>query len=341
MTNGVRGQLTTAWRSLGGGRGGHREWRALRIKLTHPLAVFAAVREADRIHGVLFECPIACAPAWRLRFESEGLGLTDDRDVREGAQRIALSLERADLEEVFLVMAEDLIESSRTAPDIPAAITAIGARLAAWQTCLKLRKDGFTRESALGLYGELTILERLASTVGIARAVDVWTGPERGLHDFEAGTLAVEVKTSQGVAGPVRIGSLEQLDPSGLKQLALCRVVVVPDGSGRDLAALVKRTRAAASDAGPSARRALDQRLLMSGYIEPGPRDAPFESLSVLGIEAYDVSGTFPRVTREVVPAAVLSAEYRLDLGAASGSRLSKESFVELLTSFKEEAEWR
>jgi len=330
----MRTVLTTAWQALACGPSGNREWRALRIELAHPLEVFAAVREADLTHGVLFECAIANAPAWRLRFESEGLHLTDERDGVNGSRRIALALERGDLEPVFLVIAEDLIESSRVAENEHDAVSTLGAKLSAWQTCLKLRRDGFSQERMLGLYGELAILERLSAAVGMARAIEVWVGPERGLRDFEAGPLAVEVKTSLGAAGAVRIGSLDQLDPTDLHRLALCRVVVVPDDAGVALADLVARVRAAASAIGPGVRNAVDQRLLLSGYIASGEREAPFEPLSILAIEAYEVRGDFPRVTRETVPAAVLSAEYRLDLATASRNMLGEDEFRRLLLSF-------
>jgi hypothetical protein len=332
----IQDALTAAWDSLAHGPAGAREWRALRIEIAHKLDVFAAVREADQTRGVLFECPVTRAPAWRLRFESEGLQLVDDREGWHGTRRIALTLERADLETVFLVVAEDLIASSGTARDAHEAVATLGARLSAWQTCLKLRRDGFSQERMLGLYGELVMLERLASVVGMARAVAVWTGPERGLHDFEAGGFAVEVKTSQGASGAVRIGSLDQLDPSGLRQLALCRLVVVPDVAGTSLTDVVARVRAAAAAAGPAIRRTFDQRLLMSGYIDPDDRDVPFESLSVVAVEAYEVCGDFPRLTREIVPAAVLSADYRLDVAASTGHRMTDDAFDALLASFEE-----
>jgi len=338
VTAGVRDALVASWDSLARGPAGDREWRALRIELAHRLDVFAAMRETDSARAVLFECPLAYAPAWRLRFESEGLHLADDREGRQGSRRIALTLERTDLEAVFLVVAEDLIESSRAADDVQEAVATLGARLSAWQTCLKLRRDGFGQERMLGLYGELVLLERLASLVGMARAVAVWTGPERGLHDFEAGAFAVEVKTSQGASGAVRIGSLDQLDPSGLRQLALCRIVVVPDVVGTSLVDLAARARAAAVVAGPAVVRGFDQRLLMSGYVDPSERDAPFEPLSVVGVEAYEVCRDFPRVTRETVPAAVLSAEYRLDATAANSYRMTDAAFDALLASFEEKS---
>lgn len=334
MTGSIRNDMTRAWASLLAGPAGEREWRALRIETGHPLDVFAAVREQDMTRGVLFECPISSAPAWRLRFDSEGLRLFDDRAGRAGSRRIALALERADLESVFLVIAEDLVASSRAAGDVVEAVAALGARLTAWQTCLKLRREGFGHERMLGLYGELVLLERLASIVGLDRAIAAWSGPERGLHDFEAVGIALEVKTSLGARGPVRVGSLDQLDASGLKTLALCRVVVVPDDGGIDLSTLVSSVRSAAAAKGQSVRRALDQRLLMSGYIDPEAGAVPSDRLTVSEVEAYYVRGDFPRLTREAVGTAILAAEYTLDVTTAADYRLTTEALEQVFTRF-------
>jgi hypothetical protein len=330
----IREAMTRAWASLIAGPSGEREWRALRIETGHLLDVFAAVREQDKTRGVLFECPILSAPAWRLRFDSEGLRLFDDRAGRDGPRQIALALERADLESVFLVIAEDLVASSRSARDVTEAVEALGARLSAWQTCLKLRRDGFGQERMLGLYGELIVLERLASVIGLDRAIAAWSGPERGLHDFEAQRVAIEVKTSLGVRGTVQIGSLDQLNPSGLQVLALCRVVAVPDDAGIELSELIARVRNAADNMGHSVRRDLDQRLLMSGYIDPEVRGLAFDRLAVVDLEAYEVRGGFPRLTRETVDAAVLSAEYRLDVSAAAEYQMTAEGLAQLLARF-------
>jgi hypothetical protein len=334
VTESIRGAMIRAWESLMAGPSGDREWRALRIETGHPLDVFAAVREQDQTRGVLFECPISLAPAWRLRFDSEGLRLFDDRAGRDGSRRIALALERAELESVFLVIADDLIASSKAAGDIQEAVAALGARLAAWQMCLKVRRDGFGQERMLGLYGELVLLERLASTIGLDRAIASWTGPERGLHDFEAAGVAIEVKTSLGARGAVHIGSLDQLDPSGLQQLALYRVVLVSDGAGTDLSQLVVGIRRAADGIGHIVRRTLDQRLLMSGYIDPDDRSVPFDRLAVIALDAYEVRGDFPRLTRENVGSAVLAAEYRLDVAGAENHRMTAEALQLLLARF-------
>lgn len=334
MTESIRAAMSRAWTTLFAGPPGDREWRALRIATDHPLDVFIAIREQDMAPGVLFECPISVAPTWRLRFESEGLRLSDDRAGRDGTRRIALALERKDLESVFLVIAEDLIASSKAAGEGSEAVTALGVRLTAWQTCLKLRRDGFSQERALGLYGELVLLMRLGLVIGLDRAIAVWSGPERGLHDFEALGAAIEVKTSLGPRGVVRISSLNQLDDSGIQALTLCRVVAIPDDGGVDLPSLVSTVRHAADAMGTSVRLSLDQRLLMSGYIDPNADTHPFDRLTVSDVEAYAVHDKFPRLTRETVNPAVLSAEYSLDVALAAEYRLTNEAFEANLARF-------
>lgn len=330
----AREEMARAWAALMSGPAGEREWRALRIDTSHPLDVFAAIREQDQTRGILFECPIAAAPAWRLRFDSEGLRLIDERSGRDGPRRIALALERPDLESVFLVIAEDLIASSRVETTIEGAVAALGARLSAWQTCLKLRRDGFGQERMIGLYGELTLLERLAEVVGLDRAIAAWTGPDRGLHDFEAADAAIEVKTSLGSHGSVRIGTLDQLDPTGLHSLVLCRVVLVPDEGGMDLSRLVARLRSVADGMGSAVRRTLDQRLLMSGYIDPDERTTVFDRFAIAGVDAYEVRGDFPRLTRETIGSAVLAAEYRIDVSGAETYRVTADALQALLARF-------
>lgn len=323
--------LIRIWTSLTASSGGDREWNALRIETGHPLDVYAGVRVKDKTRGLLFECPIATAPTWRLRFDSEGLRLHDDRDSESGVRRIALSLERSDLESVYLIIAEDLVVSSRAASNVEDALSAIGSRLSAWQTCLKLRKDGFGQERMLGLYGELILLERLAGLVGLDRAIDAWTGPDRGLHDFEAGTFALEVKTSLGKHGAVRIGNLEQLDPVKFEELVLCRVVVVHDDAGISLSEQVSRIRDSAESIGPSVRRELDQHLLMNGYIDADLNVVQSDRFVVMALEPYKILDGFPRLTRENVDAEITAVEYRLDVSALVEYQMSTQELDVLL----------
>jgi hypothetical protein len=323
-----------SWATLNKGPTGSRTWRALRFEQNHALDVFAAIREGDGKRAVLFECGIQAAPKWRLRFDSEGLTLTDERQSGEGVMQIALALEREDLEPVFLVIAEDLVRASTPASTAAEALETIASRLSAWQTCLKLRRDGFGQERMLGLFGELTLLERLAERIGLADAIRHWSGPDRGLHDFIASSKALEVKTSKGTAGLIRVGSLDQLDDTGLTDLILCRVVVVPNDNGIDLDALVARLRQAADLCGHGMRQTFDRCLLLTGYLDSSGREERFDRLDVVAIEPYRIGPGFPRLTSATVVPGIVAAEYVLDPTAAAALRLDDEQLRSVFLSF-------
>lgn len=330
----IRETFHRIWSELDVGHDGQGEWRAKRLETQHPLDVFAAVRETDLARGVLFECPTASSPMWRLRFDSEGFRLLDQSTGRSGTRCIALALERPDLEAVFLVIAEDLIASSMSAAKPDEAVTLIGSRLAAWQACLKVRRDGFSHDQRLGLFGELILLERLSLAVGMDLAIAAWKGPQRGLHDFASGKYAIEVKTSLGAYGLVHVGSLDQLHVKDAQQLALFRVVLVPDEQGNNLQEIVARIRTAADQLGHTVRNALDQRVLMSGYLDADGLEVEAERYAVAAAEPYDVRAEFPCLTKEMVRAGVASATYSIDMSFANSFLMAAEQFDVLLMNF-------
>lgn len=330
----AREQLTAGWAKLAGGTRGAREWRAMRLEIPHVLTIFAAVHENNGTRAVLFECPIDAAPLWRVRFESEGLALVDERDVREHVMRVALVLERPDLESIVLVIAEDLIKASVTAEAPLDAVTAIAERLLAWQTCLKVRREGLSYQRMLGLFGELVVMERIAALSGLDHVVFNWTGPDRGIHDFERAGRAIEVKTSSGLAGLVHVTALNQLDSGGLSALTLCRVAVVRDDDGEDLGDIIARVRAAADGFGHGVRQSLERGLLLSGYIDADVAAERFQKLGVVAVEGYDVREGFPRLTSQTVSPGIVAAEYRLDLASAVNYRMSAADLEDVFSRF-------
>lgn len=330
----AREQLTAGWAKLVVGTPGPREWRALRLEIPHILTVFAAVRESDGTRAILFECPIATAPSWRVRFESEGLALVDERDALEQVMRVALVLERPDLESIALVIAEDILKASVMTQAPLDAVTAIAERLSAWQTCLKVRREGLSYQRMLGLLGELVVMERIAALSGLDRVVPSWTGPDRGIHDFERGDRAIEVKTSSGLAGLAHISALSQLDAGGFGELTLCRVAVIRDDDGEDLAEIIARVRAEADRFGHGVRQRLDRGLLLSGYIDADVAAERLEKLSVVAVEGYDVREGFPRLTSQTVPPGIVAAEYRLDLASAANHQMSAADLEGVFSRF-------
>lgn len=81
-----------------------------------------------------------------------------------------------------------------------------------WQRLLKELGPQLSREEALGLVGELEVLERLAK-IDPSTALDVWQNSERALHDIRGLHATIEVKSWSAAKSPVHfIGQLEQLE---------------------------------------------------------------------------------------------------------------------------------
>lgn len=73
----------------------------------------------------------------------------------------------------------------------------------------------------VGLFGELTVVDCLVSTVGGAQAVAAWRGPDGDEHDFDLGSGDLEVKSTLSEKRVHWIGSLSQLEPTPGRNLWL------------------------------------------------------------------------------------------------------------------------
>ena len=150
--------------------------------------------------SILVETALLHAPKHRIRFQAEGISVIDDRSVDEGLLRLAVTLERTDLEDIFEVLVIDLISVAADSPSAGFAIQQTIRRLEAWQVCLRARRSGLEREEQTGLLGELAVLDLLAEETGLARAIAAWTGPLDALHDFQLSWgVAIVVKSLPSV----------------------------------------------------------------------------------------------------------------------------------------------
>ncbi|MBV0895970.1 PD-(D/E)XK motif protein [Microbacterium sp. NC79] len=101
----------------------------------------------------------------------------------------------------------------------------------AWRLVLHRQVKSVSKSHIVGLFGELTVLERMAA-VDPTRAMKAWRGKDGYRHDFYL-TNALEVKTYTTLNSPqVSIHGAYQLDPppSGSLHLATFRVDEDPNG---------------------------------------------------------------------------------------------------------------
>jgi hypothetical protein len=119
---------------------------------------------------------------------------------------------------------------------------------------LVAKANGISREEAVGLYGELLVLEALLN----ARRADVraWIGANQQCHDFRLSTLELEVKTTTSNARHHFVHGLNQLNPSPDHELFVVSIRLgnPGTGAGRSLDELVENLSATLSGNGDSTR---------------------------------------------------------------------------------------
>ncbi|MCF1504004.1 PD-(D/E)XK motif protein [Afifella sp. H1R] len=309
----VRSELLQKWEEAAASQPGGTEWRAIALSVRQPLRVLAAIREPDERPALLLEAPLSDAPHRRLRWHSDGITLMDQRRPNETTIRLAITLERNALREVFEVLAADLVEVAARAHQPSGAIAAVIRRLEAWQACLKAHRSGLSSEEQLGLLGELVVLRLIAEECGYAAAVSAWLGPLDGLHDFDRQGTAVEVKSAVGVGSLLPISALDQLDTTGLAALLVARPRFREDPEGLSLSGMVLEVIAEIEDHAPAVLMSFKDRLLRAGIIlsTEGPPDGLKVKLEEL--YGYSISPDFPRLTRSNVETAITEASYLID----------------------------
>ncbi len=316
MSDALQAEVRRAWGEALAVAPGRRAWRAIRLQIAGPLAVLAAIREADGATALLFEAPIDDAPALRARFEAEGIAMIEERAFPERIYRIAVTLERQDLATIFEIVIADLIQAAGLCNRPPAAVSALINRLGAWQAFLKARHAGLGRESVIGLVGELMVLRHVAARTGWGPAVAAWEGPTGGLHDFLRNGHALEVKTGAGVATLIEISSLDQLEDAGLARLLLAHVHLAEDPAGESLPAIASSIAADITGSAPASLRGFRDALLGVGYADVDAELYAGRFFRLVSMRFYDVGPSFPRLVRSSVAQGIIECTYRLDLRA-------------------------
>ena len=97
-----------------------------------------------------------------------------------------------------------------------------------------------TDKQAVGLFGELLLLNHLIDRIGAPSAVESWRGPRAEEHDFGLSDFDLEVKSTLSEGRTHPIASITQLDPTPGRDLWLLSVPLTDGGvTGRTLPDLI------------------------------------------------------------------------------------------------------
>jgi hypothetical protein len=230
---------------------------------------------------------------------------------------------------VFERLAEDVLK--RLEVDDSTPVSTCRKVLDEWRALLKASGQGVTRETVIGLVGELEVL-RLLGTHNPSGALDAWRGPSKSVHDFVRGGAELEVKTTISVDGNfVSISNIDQLDPTPVTSLHLVVVHAREDSTAFGLDGRIDELVRLGVP-----RDALLTKVAIAGYMY-GSGSVIEDRFQVRSIRAWTVDDLFPGLRRAELGEARLKGigRIRYELALDSAPRqLSGDEFERFMATW-------
>ena len=211
--------------------------------------------------------------------------------------------------------------------DMDSEKTVLGV-LKEWKKLFVEESSTFGYEKVVGLWGEIHILNKLID-ISQEKAINVWTGPISGSHDFAGIDSSIECKTTTNkIVKNVHISSVYQLvRPNQDGTLTLAYVQIEERArDGKSLTNFIEETAKRLSH--PDV---FFEKLSHLGYERNVTKTAHTEMTFALCKDSYyDVGGDFPRVVPtsfagEKIPADVEDISYTIDLRQSDKHLITKE----------------
>ncbi|WP_042434176.1 PD-(D/E)XK motif protein [Streptacidiphilus anmyonensis] len=232
-------------------------------------------------------------------------------------------------DELFTRLCADVLVEVGRIPENP--LKALYRVLDRWQALFQSRGLPLDLERLAGLFGELSVLNRLLEQDPSAHRL--WRGPGGSRHDFVGPVGAIEVKASTASEGRrPRIHGLDQLEsPSdGGLQLVWLRLRRAAEG-GVGLVELVERALELCDD----------ENALLSLLAEVGYQAVDAEIYQALRFETteerwYRVDAGFPKLTGQQLieaglPVDALNVEYTIDLSGDQPAPMGEDEVIDAL----------
>jgi hypothetical protein len=186
-----------------------------------------------------------------------------------------------------------------------------------WADLFKRKRDGgLSRNEAIGLWGELSILLELSKALDGAELelMRGWRGPHGDQRDVGLNGVRVEIKTQLATsAKSLQISSLDQLDDRG-DRLFIALNRISPSQSGSSLRELIATCHAHLSTK-MSACSEFDRKIELSGYVEDS--QISNEKFELDERTLFRAHKGFPRLTSNNVDVGITAAAYTI-----AGARL-------------------
>lgn len=295
------------------------------LPVTTPAGDIMAAVDQDGTQHVLVPVPPGTPVAPDQR--SKSVTLARRELMVRGSRRLFIDVacHRVELRDVFERLAGEICERVLARPDEYRTIPQL--TLSRWRQLVEAGKEPLGESGLMGVYGELWVLRQMIAEDPLRR-IEHWVGPEREVHDFHRGAVAVEVKSSSARTGrTVEIHGAEQLAAPTAGLLYLVYVRLRESSAGVTLRQLIEEIRSLGVDSADF------ERVLARTGISEGSDSPPFEVREELW---YHVNEAFPRVVQASfvgsrVPEGVLNLSYQLSLAGPQPAPLSADARATVL----------
>jgi hypothetical protein len=277
------------------------------IEISDAGAISAGIDRYGDLHLLV---PVTEAPPSPLPTDLNGLAV---RHQRLSTGQVIDLVSPASHEAVFAALCRAVIEA--IVDDQREPWRAVIATIKNWQSAWRPKQPLMDKTVQVGLYGELWLLgEILLPRIG-PRAVHIWSGPDRELHDFTGRGLDIEVKTTRRRAAEHEISQLDQLWPRDGKKLLFVSVRVEESIGGNDTVANRIEKIKAQLGGDISAHDAFRQKLYLYGWDDDMTNSGDLVRMNLRASLVFQVDDDFPCICRGIdIPSGVVSIQYTLNL---------------------------
>jgi hypothetical protein len=296
--------------------------------------IYLAADSLNGLPAVILEADWKNVPHDAVYPESKKFEIVRIPDQKEKKVEICLKLIDQEYNDIFLILAEDLVRRVADAPNEKKGVGIFINEILRWQEFLKqYLSSGLSDFAQQGLYGELWCIKNLLSEkFATAKSISFWRGPEKAIHDFQIGSYSVETKTYAGSTHPkIAISNMRQLDSEGSENLFLAVLVLDSRMSGAGtLPEMVQSIKNDLLD-NAGALAELEAKLAKYGYYEKHAEQYSQRGYTVLQILLYEVDERFPRIVSSWLAEGIGDVSYSVALSACKESLIGQEQMISML----------
>lgn len=240
----------------------------------------------------------------------------------DGQYALSFRLNYPSLDEIFIKLCWDLIDSSKNSSTPVACIL---QQYNSWLRLLhKANKDVLPSTLQKGLIAELLYLSSAITIFGEDDALVAWVGSEGGDQDFVFQDYWAEIKSTTVASNEVTISSLQQLERTDEGRLVVYFMDQTTATGGHDNLTLPAVVRQITNQLSTLENiNKLECKLAKCGYFSKDKEKYEGYLFRLAETRTYIVDQTFPRLTRDCVPPSITSAKYNISLATIDVLRMS------------------